>query len=84
LGIYLRSSSGNVENCAFYGFRESAPGPENAFAITAAAIHDGEVNVRVAVARSRTTTVPFFCWGLPDRKYINVTLENNTIMGRDR
>ena len=34
LGIYVRNSSGNVENCAFYGFRESTPGPENAFAIT--------------------------------------------------
>lgn len=39
LGIYLRSSSGRVENCAFYGFRESTPGPEDASAIAVAAIH---------------------------------------------
>ena len=34
-GIFLRESSGNVENCAFYGFRESTPGPEDADAIIA-------------------------------------------------
>ncbi len=75
LGIYLRNSSGNVENCAFYGFRESTPGPENAFAITVAAIHDGEVNGRVAVARSRTTTVPFSVGACPI---------GNTSMSRSR
>jgi pimeloyl-ACP methyl ester carboxylesterase len=81
LGVYLRSSSGTVENCAFYGFRESTPGPENAFAITAAAIHDGEVNVRVAGCTFADNYGAIFCWGLPDRKYINVTIENNIIIG---
>ncbi len=32
-GIFFRQSSGIVENCAFYGFRESTPGPEDAVAI---------------------------------------------------
>jgi nitrous oxidase accessory protein NosD len=81
LGIYLRSSSGNVENCAFYGFRESTPGPENACAIAVAAIHDGEVNARVAGCTFADNYGAIFCWGLPDRKYINVTIENNTIIG---
>jgi nitrous oxidase accessory protein NosD len=81
LGIYIRSSSGNVENCAFYGFRESAPGPENAFAITAAAIHDGEVNVRVAGCTFADNYGAIYCWGLSDRKYINLTIENNIIVG---
>src|SRR6266498_2781889 len=81
LGIYLRNSSGNVENCAFYGFRESTPGPENAFAITVAAIHNGEVNVRVAGCTFADNYGAILCWGLPDRKYINVTIENNIIIG---
>ncbi len=80
LGIYLRSSSGNVENCAFYGFRESTPGPESAFAITVAAIHDDEVNARVAGCTFADNYGAIFCWGLPDRKYINVTIENNIII----
>ena len=79
LGIYVRDSSGNVENCAFYGFRESTPGPENAFPITVAAIQDGEVNVRVASCTFADNYGAIFCWGLPDRKYINVTIENNII-----
>ena len=81
LGIYLRSSSGNVENCAFYGFRESTPGPENAHAIMVAAIHDGEVNARVANCTFADNYGAIFCWGLADRKYINVTIENNIILG---
>lgn len=81
LGIYVRSSSGMVENCAFYGFRESTPGPEGAVAITVAAIHDGEVNVRVAGCTFADNYGALLCWGLPDRKYINVTIENNTIVG---
>jgi hypothetical protein len=81
LGIYLRNSSGDVENCAFYGFRESTPGPENAHAILVAAILDGEVNVRVADCTFADNYGAILCWGLPDRKYINVTNENNTIIG---
>src|SRR5437879_6065139 len=81
LGIYLRSSSDNVENCAFYGFRESTPGTEGAFAITVAAIHDGEVNARVAGCTFADNYGAVLCWGLPDRKYINVTIENNIIIG---
>lgn len=81
LGIYVRSSSGNVENCAFYGFRESTPGSESAFAITVAAIHDGEVNARVAGCTFADNYGAILCWGLPDRKYINVTIENNIIIG---
>jgi len=81
LGIFLRNSSGNVENCAFYGFRESTPGPETATAIFVAAIHDGEVNVRVSSCTFADNSGAIFCWGLPDRKNINITLENNTIVG---
>jgi hypothetical protein len=81
LGIYVRNSSGNLENCAFYGFRESTPGPENAHAILVAAIHDGEVNARVAGCTFADNYGAILCWGLPDRKYINVTIENNIIIG---
>lgn len=81
LGIYLRSSSGIVENCAFYGFRESAPGSENAHAILIAAIGDGEVNVRVAGCTFADNYGAILSWGLPDRRYINLTNENNIIIG---
>lgn len=49
LGIALRESSGNVENCAFYGFRESTPGLEFANSIFVFNPEDNapEVNVRV-------------------------------------
>jgi hypothetical protein len=43
-GIFLRESSANVENCAFYGFRERVPGEEDATAITATGFDDGQSN----------------------------------------
>ena len=46
-----------------------------------AAINDGEVNVRVASCTFADNYGAIFCWGLPDRKYINVTIENNIIIG---
>lgn len=82
-GIYFRQSSGNVENCAFYGFRESTPGPEDAIAIAFANLDDGPAEVDFLVVGSTfadnyngITVV-----GLPTRKSINVTLENNTVVG---
>jgi nitrous oxidase accessory protein NosD len=83
LGIDLRQSSGNVENCAFYGFRESTPGLELADAIFvfnsegAAA----EVNVRVVGSTFADNNGGIWFLGSPTKKSINVTVENNTFVG---
>jgi nitrous oxidase accessory protein NosD len=81
LGIALRQSSGTVENCAFYGFRESTPGTEGANALIVTAVQDGEVNVRVAGCTFADNYGAIEFVGLPDRKNINVTVENNIIIG---
>ena len=80
-GIFLRESSANVENCAFYGFRESAPGPATATAVVATGFADGEVNVRVAGCTFADNYRAIVVVGLPDRQSMNVTIENNTIIG---
>ena len=80
-GILLRESSANVENCAFYGFRESTPGPEDAEAITATGFEDDAVNVHVVGCTFADNYTGVFFVGLPDRQSINATVENNTIIG---
>lgn len=82
-GIYFRQSSGIVENCAFYGFRESTPGPEDAVAIAFANLDDGptEVDFRMVGSTFADNYNGIIVVGLPTRKSINATLENNTISG---
>jgi len=83
LGIALRQSSGNVENCAFYGFRESAPGPEFADAIFVNNSENNapEVNVRVVGSTFADSYGGIWLLGSPTKQSINVTLENNTFVG---
>jgi len=54
--IYLRQSSGIVENCAFYGFRESTPGPEFG---TAIGVHnaDNEANYPPVFGHLQSLTI---------------------------
>ena len=82
-GIFFRQSSGNVENCAFYGFRESTPGPEGADAIVFVNFDDGppEVSFRVAGSTFADNYRGIEVVGLSTHKSIDVTLENNTIVG---
>ncbi len=83
-GIFFRQSSGTVENCAFYGFRESTPrGAANGDGIVFVNFDDGptEVNLRVTGSTFADNYVGIFVNGLPTRKSVNVTLENNTIVG---
>jgi nitrous oxidase accessory protein NosD len=83
-GILLRESSAIVENCAFYGFRESTPGPEGADALTADHFEDFDtnaVNVRVVGCTFADNYTGVFFIGLPDRQTMNVTIENNIIIG---
>ena len=70
-----------MENCAFYGFRESTPGPEDAEAITATGFGDGQVNVRVAGCAFADNYTGVFFVGLPTHQSMNVTIENNTLIG---
>lgn len=80
-GILLQQSNADVENCAFYGFRESTPGPQQANALNATGFAAGEVNVRVAGCTFADTYIGIFVIGLPNRQSMNVTVENNTIGG---
>ena len=54
-GIFFRQSSGNVENCAFYGFRESTPGPQGADAIVFSNHDDGPTAVDLRTGSSNRT-----------------------------
>lgn len=80
-GIFLRESCANVESCAFYGFRESTPGPEDAEAITATGFGDTTINVRVVGCTFADNYTGVFLVGLPTRLTMNVTIENNFFIG---
>jgi hypothetical protein len=82
LGIYFRNSSGNVENCAFYGFRESTPGPEGAIAIFAYSLDDvPEATVRVVGSTFADNYAGIVLRGSSTRQNVNGTVENNIIIG---
>jgi len=80
-GILLRNGNATVEKCAFYGFRESTPGDENATAIVATSTAVGEVNLRVASCTFADNYAAILFLGSANRKSMNVTVENNTIAG---
>ena len=83
LGIALRESGGNVENCAFYGFRESTPGLEGAMAIFVFKSEDPlvVVNVRVVGSTFADNYRGIYLVGTPTNQSINVTIENSTFIG---
>ena len=80
-GILLRESSANVEDCAFYGFRESTPGSEYTDPIIVFNEDANEVNVRVVGNTFADNYGGIYLIGSPTNKSINVTIENNTILG---
>lgn len=77
LGIDLRQSSGNVENCAFYGFR----GLADAIFVFNREGDAAEVNVRVVGSTFADNYGGIWFLGSPTKKSINVTVENNTFVG---
>ena len=83
MGIYFRQSSGNVENCAFYGFRESTPGKKLATAIGVnnADNNATEVNFRLVGSTFADNYNGVYFIGSPTKKNIDITVENNTIIG---
>jgi len=83
LGIYLRQSSGDVENCTFYGFRESTPGQELADAIGVYNNENNatEVNFRLVGSTFADNYDGIYFIGSPIHRSIKVTVENNTFVG---
>ncbi len=81
LGIFFSRSSGNVENCAFYGFREKTFGFEDASPIWVRTFEDDDVNVRVAGCTFADNYGAIFLRGGRIRQNITATIENNTIVG---
>lgn len=79
--VFLRDSHASVEDCAFHGFRESAPGREYASCITGVSFGSTVVNVRVAGCTFVDSYRGMLLAGLPDRLTMNATVENNTIIG---
>lgn len=81
VGLYFLRSSGDVENCAFYGFRESTPGPEDAGSLWFRTFEFDDVTVRVVGCTFADSYEGIFLRGGPTRQNINATVENNTIIG---
>lgn len=81
LGIYIRNSSGVVENCGFYGFRERSPGAESAIAVAAHNIQRNRRHVRVAGCTFADNYYALVGWGLPDQQTLEASFENNAIIG---
>jgi nitrous oxidase accessory protein NosD len=82
-GIYLQQSSANVEDCAFYGFRESTPGTKLASAIAVYNTQSNapEVDLRVIRNTFADNYEGAYFIGSGSRTNINVTVENNTVVG---
>jgi len=81
VGLSFLRSSGDVENCAFYGFRESVPGPEDAGSLWFQTFENDDVAVRVVGCTFADSYEGIFLRGGPTRQNINATVENNTIIG---
>ncbi len=80
-GLYFLRSSGDVESCAFYGFRENTPGPEGAAPLWSRTFEDDEVTVRVVGCTFADNYGGIFLRGERIRQNITATIENNTIIG---
>lgn len=80
-GLFFGQSSGNVENCAFYGFRESTPGLEGGDGVVVVNFDDQPVNVRVTGCTFADNNTGVYFHGLPTHQTVNVTIENNTFIG---
>lgn len=80
-GIFLRESNATVEKCGFYGFRENVPGLEYAYGLVALNFESRISEVRVLGCTFADNYSSMLFVGLPDRLTMNVTVENNTIIG---
>jgi nitrous oxidase accessory protein NosD len=82
-GIYLQQSSANVVDCAFYGFRESTPGTKLASAIAVYNTQSNapEVDLRIIRNTFADNYEGVYFIGSGSRTNINVTVENNTVVG---
>ncbi|MFO1501583.1 MAG: right-handed parallel beta-helix repeat-containing protein [Verrucomicrobiota bacterium] len=80
-GALLRNSSAIVENCAFFGFRERTLGAEEATAFTATGTSEEPVHLRVTDCTFADNYAAMRFIGSGDRRSLNITLENNTIIG---
>ncbi len=81
VGLHFFRSSGDVENCAFYGFRESAPGSEWASCLWFQTFEDDNVNARVVGCTFADNYEGIYVKGSPTRQSVHLTIENNTIVG---
>lgn len=81
VGLLAFRSSMDVENCAFYGFRETTPGPEQASSIWCTTFHIDDVMARVVGCTIVDCYEGIFLSAGPDRQSITAIIENNTIVG---
>ena len=81
VGLHFFRSSGDVENCAFYGFREDAPGLEGAGSLWFQTFQNDNVTARVVGCTFADSYEGIFLRGSPTRQSIRATIENNTIIG---
>jgi hypothetical protein len=80
-GLHFMRSSGDVENCSFYGFRGIDHGPEDAVPLWVRTFEDDDVTVRVAGCTFADNLGAIFLRGGRIRQNITATIENNTIIG---
>jgi len=82
IGLYFLRSSGNVESCAFYGFRENTPGAEGAGSVWFLCHGSDDIDARVVGCTFSDNYEGIFLRAEGTiRQNITATLENNTIIG---
>src|SRR5262249_23354671 len=75
-GLFIQESSATVENCAFYGFRESTSGSHDCGCIEAVNYENpNEVNIRLVGNNFADSYDPIFVVGSESRKNVNITIE---------
>ncbi|MBL9137512.1 MAG: right-handed parallel beta-helix repeat-containing protein [Verrucomicrobiales bacterium] len=78
-GILSRGCNLEVEDCAFYGFRDTPTGSESATPLVATS--ERVVQVRVAGCTFADGQSALFCVGASSERSMDISIENNTILG---
>lgn len=81
VALYIWRSHADIEQCAFYGFREETPGAEGAGSLWFQALHEGDFNLHVGNCTFADNYGAILAAGEPERQNLHVTILNNTIQG---
>lgn len=81
VALYIWRSQAEVEDCAFFGFREKTPGAEGSGSLWFQALHAGNFNLRVERCTFADSYGGILASGEAERANLHVNILDNTILG---